>query len=69
MISHILINDTSSDENSFVVADSQKHFGETFECVLEFVKAVVHETKMESTTNEMLIQVQSLLIHVNWSLN
>jgi hypothetical protein len=69
MISHILIDHTSSDINSFVIVDSQKHFWETNESVLEFVEAVVHETKMESTTDEVFIEVQSFLIHINSPLN
>ena len=69
MISHILIDHTSGDINSFVIVDSQKHFWETNESVLEFVEAVVHETKMESTADEVLIQVQSLLVHVDRPLN
>lgn len=57
MISHILINHTSSNINSLIIVDSQKHFGETSESILELIEAMVHETKMESAANEMLVEV------------
>lgn len=64
MVSHILVNNASRNINRFIIIDSQKHLWKTFERILKFIETVVHETKMESTTDEMLVEIQSLMVHV-----
>jgi len=57
VVSHILIHNASSYIDSFVIIDSHQNFWKTQEGILKFVKTVVHETKMESTTHEVLLNV------------
>ena len=60
MVTHVLIHDAPGDVDSFVIVDSRQNFRKTFEGILEFVKSVVHETKMEPATHEVLLNIESL---------
>ena len=57
VVAHILVNDSSSDENCFVVWNLFQDLAEALECFLELICFVVHQAQMESATNEVFLQV------------
>lgn len=69
MVSHILIYNTTCDVDSFVVIDFLNDFAKALESFLKFIYSMVHQAKMESTTDEIFLKGQSLLVHINSLIN
>jgi hypothetical protein len=64
MVTHVLIDHSSSDENCFVVWNLFQNFTEALKCFLELICFVIHQSKMETTTDEVFLEVQGLLEHL-----
>ena len=65
VVAHILVDYSSSDENCFVVWNLFQDLAEALESFLELVCFVVHQSQMESATDEVFLQVQGLLEHLD----
>jgi len=65
MITHILINSSSCNIHCLVIIYFLNNFWKAFKSILETISPVLHETKMELTADEIWLQFESLLIHVN----
>jgi hypothetical protein len=65
MVSHILIDYTSCDKNCFVIFNINENFREAFECLMEVVDPVIHQAEMETTTDEVLLDAESLLVLID----
>ena len=57
MVAHVLINNSSRNENSFIVWNLFQNFGEALQGLLELICFVIHQTKMEATTYEVLLEI------------
>ena len=57
MIAHVLINNSSSDKNCFIVWNLLQNLTKALERLLELISFMIHQSQMESTTDEVFLQV------------
>ena len=55
VIAHILVHNSSSNENCFIVRNLFQYLTKALECFLELIRFVVHQSQMESATDEVFL--------------
>ena len=61
MVAHVLVGYTSCDVDDFVVRSFGKDLAERLKSFLEVLRPLLHQAKMEQTTNQVFIQRNSFL--------
>lgn len=65
MVAHVVVNDASCNVNSRVILDLDEHLGEALQGLSWLISPVVHQAKMESRADEVLLQPQGLYVGLN----